>query len=398
MTEKKKLQRILYVIVLVIASLPAFTFYVPERGWIHFFLGRLDELQNGFSLFPSLDLCMAHQISVQGLSSNLMYFLPAILYKLTKNIHLTYTLFILGLQILTFMGCILFYKKLTTQNTWFLWGLLLYMTFPFRAYVCYDSMDFSQALFWMILPFYGYAFLGLMKKEKLPKNAILTIVFGSLLAYCSIPHFLVAFGFSVAIAVCKLDYILLPVTLLEILPAFPALKQMLVFLKSEDLGVIGISMGSIMPNGYTVAQMFNSFSFTDGRPGFGLGLCFVIGLLIWYSFVERKEILGKGEKTTMVLALLLLIGSTMYFPWDFAQRVRPFTLKLIALLETPGIFFQFACVALTIPASKAMDKIIEDKDKNFGIFIAILLFFLCLATAAYQENTIVFLTMPAVFE
>ena len=124
----------------------------------------------------------------------------------------------------------------------------------------------------------------------------------------------------------------------------------------------------------------------------------MIGLLIWYSFVERKEILRKGEKTTMVLALLLLIGSTMYFPWDFAQRVRPFTLKLIALLETPGIFFQFACVALTIPASKAMDKIIEDKDKNFGIFIAILLFFLCLATAAYQENTIVFLTMPAVFE
>lgn len=382
-------------LIFVFSALPIFTFYLPERGDVHLIVSRLQELADeGLRFFPTISVAEEYQYGIEVLHSNVFYFLPALVLRLTHNLNVTWFFFALSVQLISFLSAALFFRELCSEESGFLCGLLLYMTFPVRTYIFYDRMDIAQTVAWMLIPLYAFAVTKILRRKKGIIYAGAAAVLLALIACSSVPHFMIVFGITMLIGVVKMDVIVFPSALAGAVLAIPALKRTLQFLQGVEFGGVNISLSSIMPHGYSVAQLFHGFELSDGFPGLGWGICFALGLLFWYSFAYRKELLEKNDRQILILGVLLLVVSLQFFPWDYAMRVHPALLKLVALLRTPAIFLQYACFALTIPAAKAMQSLLKEMERKEGLFVMAILAFLALSTAVYQENTLVYLTLP----
>ena len=74
--------------------------------------------------------------------------------------------------LLTSMMCFrsIFKEAETRLSTYF--GVLLYMTCPYRIYICYDLTDIAKAAAWMLLPLYVWALTEIMGQRKVLKIVI----------------------------------------------------------------------------------------------------------------------------------------------------------------------------------------------------------------------------------
>lgn len=382
-------------LLLIVTSIPIFCMYIMEGGMATQSIARLQELaQIKLVFFPEMEYASENGLASLALNSNLFYFLPALFLRLTSNIRWTWALLLFFLQAATMGGALLLFRYLYPEGSGFLWGVLLYMTFPFRIYLCYDLAELSQVLVWALLPYYLWGILHVVQNRKRHLFLWVSALFLAGMGYADAGCFPIILGFTLLLILLSRNAFPLLAMAGGTLLALPGLKRLLSFLLSEDMAGLNIPLASIMPRGYAVGELFSAFIYADGKPGIGPGLLFVFALLIYFQFVEGQKLLAKGEAAYVGAGIFLLLLSLRYFPWDYLQRVSPVFLKMVSLFQTPGQFLYLACFLFTIPAAGVMHRICEKKDKYTASFLAVLLLILCLGTVVYQCNTYIFTRLP----
>ena len=136
--DKQTVYWVLCVLASAVALFPLGCDYIMEGGIVAEWLARVAEMAEGFRrgefcLFPSLEARMA-----SGIAENV--------------------------QIGTFLAALLCFKRVLGQERVGMSvciGVVLYMTNPYRIYICYDVANLSQATAWMLLPIYVWAVYGL---------------------------------------------------------------------------------------------------------------------------------------------------------------------------------------------------------------------------------------------
>lgn len=298
------------------------------------------------------------------------------------------------IQAATLDGAFVLFRYLFPKGSGVLWGVLLYMTFPFRIYLCYDRQELSQAFVWMLLPYYLWSLLHVIHNRRRHLFLWVSALFLAATGYACASVFPIILGLTLVVVLFSRNAFPLLTMAGGTIMALPGLKRLLEFLTSEKMAALSVPLTSIMPEGYAFGELFSAFTYAEGKPGIGLGLLFVFAWLSWHRFVEGERLLSKKELPWLGAGIFLLFLSLRCFPWDYIQRIRPVFLKMVSLFQTPGVFLYFACFALTIPAAKTMQVLCEKKDKYSVAFLAVLLLIICLGTTIYQCNTYIFTRLP----
>lgn len=357
-----KLYVILLAVILITASVPVFCMYIMEGGMAEQWAALLQNFMPGVS---------------------------------TRRL---WVILLFLIQLGSLGGAVLLYRYVCPGRTGSLCGVLLYMTMPFRLYLCYDRADLAQAVVWMLLPWYLWSILHVLDGRKCRLFVPLSVLFLAAAGYANAVLFLIAAGLTLLAGLIWRKPFLFVTVLGGFILGLPWLKRFLEFLTAADFGTLplfyDISFESIMPKGYAPGELLGFFSYAEDKPGIGAGLLLVLFLLVWSSFVENRSLLQKREMAFLVTGGLLLLLSLRYFPWDLVQRVHPVLLKTVALFRTPGCFLHFACFLFTVPCAGAMGRLYREGDKYRRVFLTALLFTVCIAMAFYQGNTYIFSRLP----
>lgn len=395
MKEEKRLCASLLLLILIVASIPVFCMYIIDGGMTKQWTAMIQELSvSRITLFPEAEYTAENGFSAQVLNSKLFFLLPSLFYKLSGSIRRTWVILLFLIQLGSMGGAVLLYRYVCPGKAGFLCGVLLYMTMPCRIYLCYDKADISQAIVWMLLPYYLWSILHILDGRKRSRFIPLSMLFLAAIGYGNSAVFPVIAGLTLLAGLTGLNAFL-PITVTGgLMLALPGLKHYLKFLFSSESALLPVSYDSIMPKGYAIGELLSCFIYADGKPGPGAGLLLILALIAWNKFVSSKPVLQKRDTVCFLTGLFLVILSLRYFPWDLVQRVHMIFLKMVALFQTPGLFMQFACFLLTIPCAGAISRLYRENDKYVRVFLVAVLFILCLGTTIYQCNMLIFSRLP----
>lgn len=255
-----------------------------------------------------------------------------------------YRVYMTGIQAGTFFAAGLLFKRIFknegTKRPVF-WGILLYMTCPYRLYVCYDLADIFQAAVWMAAPLYLWAVVGIVTGEKKIWNMVVLAT------------------------------------------VLPEVYWLACRLFGEGYSEWDIPLQSIMPSGYRIGQFFSSYAFRDGHPGMGLGMLICLLAMIWLGFVEGMGVGKKRDRICLAAALFFAVLSTCYFPWDMVQRLGGWIHRLVCMLKTPAVFWGAAFLFLCVPAADAVENIGRHENKWIAAWIPVSVLLACLGICVY---------------
>lgn len=278
---------------------------------------------------------------------------------------LTYRVRLLVIQIGTLLASMLLFERTfsyaETKLPAFI-GTLLYMTCPYRIYVCHDPADLSQATALMLLPLYSWAILEIMTGTgKIRHLAVASLALAGV-GYANSVFFLAAAGLTLlaGLSLRKL-WCLLPPTAAGLL-FLPGLRRLAIYLFTDQYRELNLPLGSIMRDGYRLGEYLHFYMFRHDNPGMGPGMLICLLAGIWLGFVgkQQKPRDAHAYKTCVAftaMAIFFTILSSYYFPWDVFQRIGEWSLKLISLMGTPKIFWGMANLCLCFPAAYAMERI-----------------------------------------
>lgn len=396
-TNNQYLYRIVMVLTLISALLPVACNYIMSGGMISEWIDRTKELALELRLFPSADVFLNMWSRENAMDSNLWFYPAGILYRLSDSIVLTYRIYMLCLQIGTLVFAKLFFERLfadrdTKVSAFF--GILLYMTAPYRIYLCYDIADLSAALVWMLLPLYAWALLGLLRGSGKWMDILVASLALAGIGYAEMIYYFVVLGITVfALIYFKKVLPVVPMAVGTVL-FVPALYRLIKYLFADAYGELQIPVRTIMQNGYRFGQFFSSYVFRDNHPGMGLGLiiCLLAGL--WMCFVAGSQKVQRQERFFVVLSFLLLLLSLHCFPWDYAQRLGVWALKLVSLINTPAIFAGLAWKCLCIPAASSVERMSEQENNVIARAIQIIVLLACIGVCFYQCNMLTYSRLP----
>ena len=174
----------------------------------------------------------------------------------------------------------------------------------------------------------------------------------------------------------------------------PGLERLFDYLFRDGFQELGMSLGSIMPKGYTPGQYFSSYAWRDGHPGMGLGMMVCLMTAAWLGFVEGEKENRKVCRAFGGLALFLGLLSLRYFPWDYVQRLGIWALKLVSLAGTPAVFWGMAFFALCVPAAGGVDRIRRKENSPAAFAVPALVAAACLGLCLYQCNMLIYSRAP----
>ncbi|MBQ7954559.1 MAG: hypothetical protein IJ282_02295 [Lachnospiraceae bacterium] len=403
--NKKYLYPVLCVLALAVSLFPVACNYIMTGGIIGEWIARVEELAAGLGagkmyFFPSGDVIVNTAANGNAMNSNLWFFFSAVLYKLTGNIVLAYRISMIFLQAGTLLGAVLFFQRIFAKEEdkfAACFGILLYMTCPFRIYVCYEQANMCRAIVWMLLPFYGWAVAGLLQGGKRTKNLLLAGLILAALGYADAVMFVVVAGLTVVCGVLEKKWWSLLSTALSTALFAPGLLRLAQHLFLDYFADWNLYAGVIMDRGYRFGELFTVYAWKDGHPGMGLGLmiCMIAGLWLW--FVRGKKEECKIFKGITVAALIFMGMSLRYFPWDYLQRAGGFMQKFVALMETPGIFAEMAFGAFCIPAASIVNRIRKEENQLLAYAVPLIILVACIAICIFQCNTLTYTKVPMIF-
>lgn len=270
-------------------------------------------------------------------------------------------------------------------------GILLYMTGPYRIYVCYDLADLSQAAVWMLVPLYAWAIAGSVRDGKLKSCAAAMATAAVVLAgigYVDTVMFVILAGLTMLTAlIVRKPRILISLAagVVLFLPGLYLLAGYLFLGQSEESG---ITLQPIMRNGYAIGEYFQSYAYRNGHPGMGLGMliCLLTGL--WLIFVKGEDGADRESCKTCRfftgLSIFLVVLSTRYFPWDILQRMGDWSLRLISMIETPAVFWGLGFGCMCVPAARSVERISREKNKIAAIAVPVLILLVSIGVCVYQ--------------
>ncbi len=400
--QKKKTELFLYIVVCCVTMVPVISGHIMNGGVIGEWIGRIYELsielQSGrFLLFPSEEVIAESGFLFYAMNSNLWFLIPALLYGWFESIVCCWQAYMILIQIGTLLTSILMFRRLFEgENEGFsgAFGVILYMTCPYRIYVCYDLASMSLAMVWLLAPLYVWAAVRIVDHHKRLSNIAVAALALAGIGYADIMQMLIIMGITVLVALWfRRPLIFVPLAA-GCLIAFPGVLRLARYLFGESFGTLGIPLNSIMGNGYVFGEFFSIFVYREGHPGMGLGVLAALVIGLWLGFVKGQWEKDRKQSFFIALSVLLLIFSLKAFPWDFVQRLGGWALKMISLLYSPAVFFGLAQMSLCVTAACVVGKISRQKEKTLAIGLPLMILAACLAICVYQCNVLMSTRLP----
>ncbi|WP_251208473.1 glycosyltransferase family protein [Acetatifactor aquisgranensis] len=392
---------ILCVLASAVALFPLGCDYVMDGGIVTEWLARVAEVAEGFRsgefyLFPSLETRMASGLTENVMNSNLWFIFPGFLYFLTGKMVLAYRVYMLLVQIGTFLAAFLCFKRIFMERMGMsaCIGIVLYMTNPYRIYVCYDIANLSQATAWMLIPLYIWAIYGLFaSRGRLWEFAIAALALAGI-GYADIIILLTATGITLLAGIAARKPFPCMAAATGCLLAFPGMLRLESYLFTDEFAQWEIPLQMIMQKGYHVGQFFSSYAFRDGKPGMGLGMMICLLAVLWLRFVNGEKQADKKRRSFIYIALFLAVLSLFCFPWDILQRLGDWSVKLISLIETPAVFWGMATAVFCIPAADSMERVSRCENKLAASLIPAAVILFCVGICVYHCNMLTYSRLP----
>lgn len=406
MEEKnnRNLFRAMCILASVVAMLPVGCNYIMAGGIITEWIGRVEEISMGFEfghffLFPSNEILVNMGVTQNVLNSNMWFILSGAFYKMSGNMVLTYRIFMMLLQIGTAWSVWMLMTDIFGKDAKLpiLFGVLLYMTCPYRLYVCYDIANLSQAVVWMLLPLYiRYVYRILRGKKGLGEVALGAIVLSGI-CYADVVLWSIITGITLLFALINRNVKMCISLVFSVIVGTPVLYRLVQCLFMNSFAELQIPLQSIMSEGYRLGEFFTAYAWREERPGMGLGLLLCLAVGIWLHFVEGEKEQRTINKVCVLLAVCLAIMSTCYFPWDIVQRIGIWALQFISIMDTPALFAGLAYCSLIIPAAGYVDRISRHSNQVIAVMMPIVILLFCIGGCVYQCNTLTYERLPIAF-
>lgn len=412
-TPKNKLPFLLLsFFLLLLTLLPLWNGCLPDNRMNSEWSIRIQELSAGFSrrqlyLYPSPELFINSGIYDNIMNSNFWLLFPALVYFFTGRLLLARNLFMILLQLGTLITAALFFNYLFTDrppaardqkspvNLPVAAGIVLYMTCPYRIFLCYDVSNLFEAIVWMLLPLYVMMLAHLLSQQR---AKIITVLLSSfLLAGIGYSHLILYL--TIAALTCLAGILLrkfrllLPVLFSTVI-TLPCLYRLAAYLFGNFAAGWNLPLQSIMKNGYLPGQFFSSYAFRDGHPGMGLGLLTCLFAGIWLSFVAGQKISSRLYRPALVLFLLLTLLSLSSFPWDLVQRLGLWALKLVSLIGSPAIFWGLGLAVFALPAALIIEYIRQQESKWAAMLLPYTALLLSAGICLHQCYTLMKAAVP----
>lgn len=406
--QRKSVYYALCALAVVVAMFPVSCNYIMSGGIVAEWIARVEELAGGLQegqlyLFPRAETIVSTEIRVNGMNSNLWFVLPGVLYRLTGSIVLAYRIYMAAVQAGTLFAAMLFFGRVFEgEETRLpaLLGVYLYMTCPYRIYICYDFANLSQATAWMLLPLYLWAVVGIMdsggKWEARDAAAAAASLAG--VGYADAVFFVILAGMTLLLGLALRKPGAFVSVLAGVVFFWPGAHRLLQYLFLGGFPELGMPLKSIMPSGYRVGEYFSSYFFRDGHPGIGLGMLTGILAGAWLWFVENKKEERVSCKIFAGLAGFFAVLSLRYFPWDLVERLGVWALKFVSLMDTPAFLAGMAFLCLCVPAAAAVNRMSRHENRLMALAIPVMVLLACVGICVYQCNMLTYGRLPMTFE
>lgn len=390
------------VVIVAVTMFPLSCNYIMTGGIIQEWIARVAEIAAGLEngslfLFPSAELLINMGENENAMNSNLWFILPGVLYALFDNMVAAYRIFMVLIQVGTAVTAYLFFCRIFAEKEKgisVLFGLLLYMTNPYRIAVCYDMANMNQAVIWMLMPLYAWALVGILRDSKGIKDIVIAAVALAGIGYADVKLFLFFMGIAVLPAIIKRKAKVVGALASGMLLFLPGLYRLLQYLFMGRFQELGLSQQVIMENGYRFGEFFTGYTWKAEHPGMGMGifLCLMIGL--WLKLVNNQSLAHKESNVFLIMAVVFAAMSLCSFPWDFVQRLGGWALKFVSLLESPGLFFGMAVACLCVPGARCVQSISMHDNKWIATVLPVIVILFCIGGCIYQCNMLTYSRIP----
>lgn len=396
--NKKKEYGFFYMIIVLTTMLPLACRYIMQGGIIDEWVVRIQEVK----LFPDMETILSTGSRMNALNSNLWFLPSAVLFAATKKLVWSYMLQMVFLQVGTlFTSYIMFHEIFSgsfdfmdmEEKRSILFGVLLYMTCPYRIYCCYDRADLFQAAAWMLLPVYIWAVIKVTENGKWI-YIFLTAFSLAGIGYADNIYFLIVTGISLLVVIIANNWKLLFALAGGCILFFPGLFRLVQYFCTDRYDELGFSLQSIMDRGYTIGEYFGFYVYSEGKPGMGFGIFFGLLTGLWLIFVAEKWKKSTISKLFFWLAIIMFLLSLKYFPWDYVQRLGSWSLKLVGLIGTPAIFGGLAQLLFCVPAACASGKIGKAENRYIAVGMTMLIALSSLGLCAYYCDMLIYQRIP----
>lgn len=397
--QRTMLCGMIYILIFVFTSAPVFCGYVMEGGDAVMWLNRIREIRENLAggeafWFPSFELITLHGTQTVAFDSGVWLLPVAGLQALGLGEQISYCFFMGIIGIGTMAAVHWMMKSFSEDTAVMLYGVLFYMSCPFRIYICFDKADMGQTLVWALTPL----LIGGLTRARQGRNGIYWCV--SALAYAGIWYADARWG--VIIGGCAVLYLILwerwfgGLLLLAAggILSMPVVIYLVRYLIKGGMQIWDLPTGSIMGNGYTPGLFMTSWAYRPDMPGLGMGLAGALFLLIWLYWSGSNGKMEKSIKGLLAATGVLTLASLKYFPWDYVQRLGMPFLRFVSLLETPGVFWGLANMLFAIPAAWTIGEVRKKQDDLWKWAIPAILMIAALATALYLCNSLTYVRLP----
>ncbi len=392
-------RKIAYAVVLLVASLPLVCAYVMEGGDVLIWLSRIEEIKNGFQsgtvvFYPSAEQATMFANRTSALDTNLWLMFPALLRVSGLDISTVYRIYILLLNALAVFSAWKMFGVLFESKRNVFVGVLLYMTCPYRVYICYDKADFGLIAAWAVLPLLLWGLLVIAQgTAKWQHYSISALAFAGI-GYADSNIFVLMLGVALLMLLYYRKWKMCIPMICGGIIYLPGAIYLVRYLLKGGMEVWNLPLQSIAGNGYRFGQFFMSWKYLDNFPGLGLGLLGSLFVLGWLAFAEGNLKIMKKYGVFVIIAAIFWIMSTPIFVWDMAQRVCAPLQRWIALMETPGICFGFVSMAASVLGACGMEAATKQKALFVRVGVPVIVILAALGNCIYLCNMLTYNRMP----
>jgi hypothetical protein len=383
--NKDYLYFVLYAIVLAVTLFPLSCDYIPEG-----------------ELSWSLDGLMANAENFDNImvSYRLWTMLSKLMYSLSGGIVTAWRISMLIIQTGTLFLAGLFSEKLFENkenegsfNGTAFFCVLLYMTCPYRIYLCYDSLDMGQAVVWMLMPLYGWMILKIFSDtDAFVENIITAGIVLSVIGYVDVISLIIISWITVTVAIYSKNVkIFLSVPAAWIFCAPETVKIAAYLFTGKYDYVVDIQINSIMNSGYRLTEYFTSYAWRNGHPGMGMGMLICLLVMLWLWYVKGRKTENKAVKYFSFFAFLCAVMAFYRFPWDVIERLGAWSLKLISMIGTPAVFAGISYAALSVTGAYAIHSFEECEGEKAAYALKVIILTVCLGLCIYQCNMLTYI-------
>lgn len=397
--NSKRVCRVMYAVILLTASIPVACAYIMEGGEILVWLVRIEEVAEGIRqgrwvMFPSPSA--GGELHV--LNSNFWLAVPALIRIWSGDIVTAYRIFMLLVNTVTLYGFIKMFGRIFEDKLTAVAGVALAMTCPYRIWLLYDQADLGKAAAGMLFPFFVWGMAGICRTGIRWRELLVSSFALAGIGYADGVELFVAAGCAVlGILWYKRVSGAVPV-LAGCCLCLPGLSRLLGYLLHGGMEELGLPLQSIMGKGYVLGQFFTAYAYEEGRPGIGLGLFGALAALMWLCFVENGQNVMRRHGSWAFMSGLLLLMSLSRFPWDYVQRAGGFFLRLVSLIGSPGVFFGYACIFLSVPAAYGMECLRKRERLFVRVGIPLMVLLAAFGGAVYLCNALTFTRYPLIWK